>query len=85
MKTYEKPRLIALSLSSEDMLCSGCENRYTGVFDWWDDNHDGMLSDEEVNNHGLFGLSELSESQCSGVQIEFYCKFTSTETNVFNS
>lgn len=25
MKTYEKPRLVALSLASDDMLCGTCE------------------------------------------------------------
>lgn len=25
MKTYEKPRLVALSLTSNDMLCGSCE------------------------------------------------------------
>ena len=26
MKTYEKPRLMALSLTSNDLLCGNCEN-----------------------------------------------------------
>lgn len=90
MKTYEKPRLIALSLSSDDMLCSGCGNKLpAGVIEnlltdngiiGWDTDHNGSLSDSEADAAGLFGTGETCTQG-----IVNYCKFTATDNPIFQS
>lgn len=74
MKTYEKPKLIALSISGNDLLC-GCLKI--------DD--DLLESIYEFFGPGAFAASELFEGGCSNPvdgDYEFYCKFTSE--NNFN-
>lgn len=69
MKTYEKPRLIAMSLSGSNTLCSSCEIDIVG------DNVDEIIK----------GFLEIldepfsSGDNCKDVlEIEGYCKFTAT-------
>ena len=86
MKTYEKPRLMALSLSGNEQLCGSCADK--GAHTLHDDSslagelmdffefgnkNDGIGKDDFA---GVFG----NEVQCTQVQIENYCKFTSTGT-----
>lgn len=87
MKTYEKPQLVALSLSGEDRLCGDCRdngatyllhNDESGIADLLDlmiGNGDGTLKRDEVSS--FFGALESCEKQVAG-----YCKFTSVGITV---
>ena len=82
-KTYEKPRLMALSLSGNDQLCGTCADNNgqllykdpTGTIakgiDILVGNRDGKLTKAETSN--IFGFKEDCHSP-----VENYCKFTST-------
>lgn len=80
-KTYEKPRLVALSLSGNDLLCAACPIDAVGP------NMDPFLSQiiGDFNIENVFGAG----TDCpNGLQVEGYCKFTSSENGgqiVFNS
>ncbi len=81
MKTYEKPKLMVLSISANDALCTGCSIRTRGDASWsiFDPNWDGVLTRDEANNVGLFGSNEdESGGSCSAV-VEGYCKFNGTD------
>lgn len=68
MKAYEKPRLVALSLSGNDMLCLNCEvnpKDNAALNDMINTFFGGILE-------GVFGTTE---SACSN-QVSGYCKFT---------
>lgn len=72
MKKYEKPRLMALSLSGNDMLCAACD------IDIYGDNANPIWKDtygELIGNGTAFGEAE---TQCVDAdwQIKGYCKFT---------
>lgn len=84
MKTYEKPKLIALSLAANDMLCSGCSEKTRYDSDWnnflkefgTDSNNNGVIEPGEFSN-GLFaGSGDSCTISVSGV--EKYCKFTAS-------
>lgn len=83
-KTYEKPKLIALSLSGNNRLCGDCAGKITlsdnpSIADailmlaGRNDEIDGVPGLSKGDFDGLFG----QEDQCKGGQIEAYCKFTS--------
>lgn len=79
MKPYEKPRLVALSLSGNDMLCGGCtyptrnsSDGFLATLDLLYGNGDGFLEDGELGT--LFVQSEHCEAISKN-----YCKFTSAE------
>ena len=83
-KTYEKPRLTALSLSGNDMLCAACpidvigSNAQTEIVQ--------MIRD--FTGMDVTSSSFASTEACiDGLAIEGYCKFTSAgaESIVFNS
>lgn len=78
MKTYEKPRLNALSLSGNDMLCNSCDIDIIG--DNADTNIKAMLE--------IFGdpsqVLGSGEDCAIKVSIEGYCKFTGANV-VINS
>lgn len=76
MKPYEKPRLIAMSLSGNNKLCDSCEIDIIG------DNADPTYK-ETV---GDFFDSPFSSGDSCEQQVEVggYCKFTAT-TIVINS
>lgn len=89
MKTYEKPELIALSISGNNMLCSTCPRDVIG--------NNGDLNIQRIFRD-FYGISELTEQHfASGeeclikidVSVEAYCKFTAadseTATVVINS
>lgn len=88
MKTYEKPKLMALSLSGNDRLCGDCasgvqintdpEGYYGlfGIFDSLYGDNDGLLERSDFANAFASG-----EGSCSNqVPIVGYCKFTSVES-----
>lgn len=83
MKTYEKPRLMFLSLSGNDQLCGSCsDSGGNTIYDneviknelllAGDKNGDGELSREEAAF--LFGLSPADG--CAN-KVGMYCKFQS--------
>lgn len=84
MKPYEKPRLVALSLSGNDMLCGGCAIDIVG------DNADPDFTStwgDFINSGTAFGSTE-TECASADWKIDSYCKFASVndgEKHVFNS
>ena len=88
MKKYEKPVLMAVSVSGNDQLCGSCSDKGAHelhsdldlaemLMDFFEfgDKSDGI---SKKDFEGVFG----TEAQCTQVQIESYCKFTSTGTMV---
>lgn len=82
MKPYEKPRLVALSLSGNDMLCGGCtyptrnsSDGFLAQLDQLYGNGDGFLESSELGP--LFAKSE----GCATVY-EGYCKFSAADENM---
>lgn len=85
MKKYTKPALMTLSISANDMLCSGCganpiKGTWVGdtLLEWgFDRNGDGKV---EWNDFGAnaFGTSEACEEPPFG--LENYCKHTMNDT-----
>ena len=80
MKEYRKPAMMALSISANDMLCSGCPegNRLKDpVFQdmlkpfYQDANNDGKIDQGEVGN-------DFVQDACTQTREEFeiYCKHT---------
>lgn len=81
MKTYEKPRLTAISLSGNGALCQACAIDVVG------DNADQnvldllLMFDSEISN--LFESTDSCATECG---VEGYCKFGPTaDMTVFNS
>lgn len=82
MKTYEKPRLTAISLSGNGALCQACAIDVVG------DNADQnvlelltMTYDANIDN--LFESADSCTTECG---VEGYCKFGPTaDMTVFNS
>lgn len=83
MKQYQKPQLVALSLSANDMLCAGCtaatRNPTDPFLQILNANYggaDGMLDPTD------FGASAFSSGEpCTEVVsgFESYCKFSAAE------
>lgn len=84
MKPYEKPKLIALSLSGNGVMCtSGCS------IDAWGDNMDASLG-IVLQRSGLMSGGKPIEAVFGGtecqIEISGYCKFVPDGRNiVFNS
>ena len=87
MKAYQKPAMLVLSISANDMLCSGCDEKklrddpslkgaIIGEFPNLDTDSDGSLSYDEGGK-----LFASSPDDC-GQPIDYsgYCKFTGTTT-----
>ena len=66
LKVYEKPKLIVLSISSNDSLCAGCG------FDV--DDMPGLSDLINMAGESAFGPGEGCQ-----VEISSYCKFTSSD------
>ncbi len=82
MKQYTKPAMMVLSLSANDMLCSGCVVKLMNddfgqilLGSGFDTTGDGRITWEDFSPN-LFGAGE---DQCSATDpfLEAYCKFTS--------
>lgn len=75
MKTYEKPKLIALSISGNNMLCNTCTIDVIG------DNKDDDLGDL-IFDEGLFAAGDPCD-----VVVDFkgYCKNTPEGNIIINS
>lgn len=74
MKTYEKPKLMVLSFSANDVLCA-CVTPTRGDDNFlkFDTNNNGLFERIDADNLGIFGDDESCEVKYTG-----YCKFTST-------
>lgn len=81
MKTYEKPRLIAMSLSGNNTLCSSCEIDIMG------DNADPTFKqlETDLGVTFTFGEAESCATDGGGIPVAGYCKFTATSNIVINS
>ena len=88
MKTYEKPKLIALSLTGNNMLCSSCAHDVIGS------NAETELVETLRDFFGIINITEssfASNEDCEeqeDIQTDSYCKFTGAEsggTVVINS
>ena len=73
MKAYEKPKLIALSLSGNNMLCDSCDIDIVG------DNADPDFKDTYGDFPGTF-----DDASCA-MQVTGYCKLTASSNVVVNS
>ena len=83
-KNYTKPAMAVLSISANDMLCSGCgagalnKNEFVDILlSVYDTNGDGRLDRED------FGLTDFGQVEgCETVpkDLEFYCKHTAVNT-----
>lgn len=86
MKSYEKPRLMVLSVSANDALCGSCTKgtRYDPIFQQIAPNY-GNRDNVLEENEGLFG----GVGDCTiPSEYDGYCKFTSVEngmTKIFTS
>lgn len=82
MKTYEKPTLTLLSVSANDMLCTGCSTKWTpdGLLAWLETI--GFPTNEYDN-------AFTSNESCSCPVDDYsdnvmYCKFTGSD-QIFTS
>ena len=84
-KIYEKPKLMALSLSGNDQLCGSCSDKGSSnllyqdptsgmalAIDFLAGNDDGVLTRDEADR--AFGPGESCE-----FAIDSYCKFTASD------
>lgn len=87
MKTYEKPRLVALSLSGNDRLCGDC----AGVTTLYNNQDLAqfilMMTDPSRMNDGIdrndfVGIFGSDETGCNSYPVESYCKFSSSGGNL---
>lgn len=88
MKTYQKPVMIALSLTGNEQLCGTCADRKASLLLKDDKSWALMLmqlygfgnaaNGADRNDFvGVFG----NEEQCNRFQIDGYCKFSSSGEN----
>ena len=97
MKAYVKPAMMALSISANDMLCTGCavgtrhNERLSGMLEEQFAGYNGIkldlfFTEDEAKAVGAFGSSE---GECTEpVMVEGYCKYSAVENNmvgIFNS
>lgn len=85
MKPYEKPRLVALSLSGNDRLCGDCGHKLyndEGTAMWILNQFGlgGRLSDG-LQHEDFAGVFGTGESGCDAYPVNEYCKFTATDSN----
>lgn len=75
LKVYEKPKLVALSISGYDMLCTGCpidQEKDPGF----------LAAIQIIENMGLKPFWEIAT--CSGV-VTGYCKFNGGSSTIIGS
>lgn len=87
MKTYEKPELIALSLSGNNRLCGDCEGKTTLLC-----NHLNIagsilkMLEIDPDDNGIDGIDEDDFATVFGAgddcvkPVMVYCKFTGSDT-----
>lgn len=77
MKTYEKPRLMVLSISANDALCTGCSKGTR--FDPFFQNFDSIYgNDDGVLENGEGGLFAGEADNCTtSFDYDGYCKYAS--------
>lgn len=74
MKVYTKPQMLTLSISANDMLCSGCTTKLKEssfadlLLQYFDTNKNGRLEGNE--------LFTKDDDCTSGDILEQYCKYT---------
>ena len=85
MKTYQKPIMIALSLTGNEQLCGSCsENKLrdnaalNANLAWLVNDEDGVLTKREAEK--LFSASESCAT--TSPLLEEYCKFTSAGISI---
>lgn len=77
MKTYEKPKLIALSLSGNNMLCNTCA---VDIIAPYPDENQGLVEMLETFYGPVQSLFAAYESCTVKPDITGYCKFTGAES-----
>lgn len=97
MKAYVKPAMMALSISANDMLCTGCaegtknNKMLSGMLEEQFEGKPGItpdqfFTDEEAKAVGAFAPGE---GECTiPVTVEGYCKYSAVQnsmTQLFNS
>ncbi len=81
MKSYEKPRLMVLSVSANDALCACvASTRNDAFFQQFDYDGDKRITYDEVVRSGYFGNGE----DCN-ISYEKYCKHTPDGLTLFSS
>ena len=89
MKTYEKPKLMVLSFTTNDALCTSCtvatrfnsavssviEAQYPGLVD-----ADGFFTPAEAESVGFFGNPDECDNSYGG-----YCKYIPDGNSLFTS
>lgn len=81
MKTYEKPKLMVLSVSANDALCACvASTRNDAFFQQFDSDGDNRITYDEVVQSGYFGNGE----DCR-ISYEKYCKHTPDGLTLFSS
>lgn len=92
MKKYQKPAMLALSLSANDTLCSSCgvQTRFDPVLSaildqlCGTDSSDGIFTPAEAESVYAFTSSE--DTCTKKIDYQGYCKYTSAEaTRLFTS
>lgn len=81
MKVYEKPKLMVLSVSANDVLCSGCAIGTRGDEDWldFDLDHDNLFTKADADQLKMFGTDD--GAQCT-TKVYGYCKFNSVNAEL---
>ena len=81
MKIYEKPKLMVLSVSANDVLCSGCTIGTRGDENWlvFDQDGDNLFTKAEADQLKMFGTED--GAQCTTV-VYGYCKFNSVSAEL---
>ena len=76
MKTYEKPRLMVLSISANDVLCGGCgyATKGDGLLGMFDTNGNGYLDSGDFNQAKNDYLFTVETDTCA-TPYESYCKY----------
>ena len=84
MKTYQKPVMIALSLTGNEQLCGSCTNSLKN-----DSSFNSLIADLVGDSNGKLTESEFNALFASAadtctniVDVEIYCKFTSSNDHM---
>lgn len=77
LKVYEKPKLVALSVSGNDVLCAACKIDVVGP------NADPVF-DQIIKDMEAVGMKPLVQEDGCQHPVEGYCKFSSASI-IYNS